>query len=54
VSTPPWLSKLLFIVAAVLFVLAAITASGTDIFHADATAWFYGGLAALALGLAAS
>jgi hypothetical protein len=51
---PSWLSKLLFIVAAFLFLLAAVTVSGGDIFRADASAWFYGALAALALGLAAS
>jgi hypothetical protein len=54
VTPPSWLSRLLYIVAAFLFLLAAITVSGGDIFHADASAWFYGGLAAVALGLAAS
>ena len=53
-AAPSWLSKLLFLVAAVLFLLAAITAAGGEIFHADALAWFYGALSALALGLAAS
>ena len=52
--SPPWLARLLFIVAAFLFLLAAVTVSGGNIFHADASAWFYGGLASLALGLAAS
>jgi len=51
---PAWLSRLLFVIAAFLFLFAAITVSGTDIFRADASAWFYGGLASLALGLAAS
>jgi len=53
-AAPAWLSRLLFIIAAFLFLFAAITVSGTDIFRADAQAWFYGGLAALALGLAAA
>ena len=52
-TAPAWLARLLFIVAAFCFLLAAITVSGGDIFHADASAWFYGGLASLALGLAA-
>lgn len=51
---PTWLSKLLLIIAAFLFLLAAITASGGEIFHADASAWFYGGLSALAFALAAA
>lgn len=53
-SAPPWLARLLYLVAAVLFLLAAITAAGGEVFHADAQAWFYGALSALALGLAAS
>lgn len=53
-AAPPWLSRLLYLIAAVLFAFAAITASGHEIFHADAQAWFYGGFSALALGLAAS
>ena len=53
-AAPAWPGRLLLVIAAVLFLLAAITVSGRDIFRADATAWFYGGLAALALGLAAS
>jgi hypothetical protein len=54
VTTPSWLATLLFIVAAVLFLLAAITAAGGTVFRADAKAWFYGGLSSLAFGLAAS
>ena len=53
-TAPPWLAKLLFVVAAFCFLFAAVTVSGGNIFQADATAWFYGALSALALGLAAS
>ncbi len=53
-TTPSWLAKLLFLVAAVLFLLAAIAAAGGKVFRADAKAWFYGGLSSLAFGLAAS
>jgi len=52
-TTPPWLSRLLLIVAGFCFLFAAITVTGGDIFHADASAWFYGGFASLAFGLAA-
>lgn len=53
-AAPGWVARLLFVIAAFLFLFAAITVSGTDIFRADAQAWFYGGLASLALGLAAA
>ena len=53
--TPPsWLARLLFIIAAFAFLLAAITAAGGKVFRADAKAWFCGGLSSLAFGLAAS
>ena len=52
--TPPgWVARLMFIVAAFCFLLAAITVCGGNVFHADAQAWFYGGLAAGTFGLAA-
>jgi hypothetical protein len=54
VSTPPWLARLLFLVAAFCFLLAAITAAGGKVFRADAKVWFYGGLSSTAFGLAAS
>ena len=50
----PLLARVLFVIAAFCLLLAAITVSGGNIFHADASAWFYGGLSALAFGLAAS
>jgi len=53
-AAPGWVARLLFVIAAFLFLFAAITASGGNILHADASAWFYGGLASLAFGLAAS
>jgi len=53
VTPPGWLAKLLFIIAAFCFLFAAVTASGGDVFNADASAWFYGGLSAAALGAAA-
>lgn len=54
--TPPpqWLARLLYIIAAFCFLFAALTQAGGQVFHADAQAWFYGGWAALAFGLAAS
>lgn len=53
--TPPsWLARLLFLVAAVFFLLAAIAAAGGRVFRADAKAWCCGGLSSLAFGLAAS
>ena len=53
--TPPsWLARLLFILAAFCFLLAAVTAAGGKVFRADAKAWFYGGLSSTAFGLAAS
>ena len=51
---PGWLARLLFIVAALCFLLAALTACGSDVLSAPADAWFYGGLASLAFALAAS
>ena len=53
-TTPAWLSRLLFVIAAFLFLLAAVTAAGGKVFRADAKAWFYGGLSSTAFGLAAS
>lgn len=53
-NAPAWLSRLLYLIAGFCFLLAAITVAGGDIFHADAQAWFYGGLGSLAFGLAAS
>ena len=47
-STPPWLARLLLIVAAFCFLLAAVTVCGGNVFHADARAWFPGFSAALA------
>jgi len=53
-AAPGWVARLLFVVAAFLFLFAAITASGGNILRADASAWFYGGLASAAFGLAAA
>ncbi len=52
--TPGWVARLLFVIAAFCFLLAAVTVAGGEVFHADAQAWFYGGLASAASGLAAS
>ena len=52
-NPPGWIARLLFIVAGFCFLLAAVTASGGNVFSASATAWFYGGFAAVAFGLAA-
>ena len=50
----PWLARLLFVVAAFLFLFAVITMAGGRMFRADAKAWFLGGLSSLMFGLAAS
>lgn len=52
-NPPSWLARLLFVIGAFCFLLAAVTAAGGEIFHADAQAWFYGGWSAVAFGLAA-
>lgn len=52
--TSPWLARLLLVIAGFCEMFAAVTAAGGEIFRADASAWFYGGLASLAFGLAAS
>jgi hypothetical protein len=52
--SPSWLATLLFIVAAVFFLFAAVTEVRGEVFRADAKAWFYGGLSSLAFGLAAA
>lgn len=52
---PHWpnLSRLLFLVACVLFFIAAFTAGGDGPFgHGTGLAWFFGGFAYLALGWA--
>lgn len=52
-SAPAWLSRLLFVVAGFCFLFAAVTTLGGDVLDGSAAAWFYGGLAAVALGAAA-
>ena len=51
---PGWLPRLLFTASGLCLLCATLTDVGADIWSAPAMAWFYGGLASLAFGLAAS